>query len=109
MKASVAALMGGLAIAASAGPLSKFEERAPVAEFQSSAKMEDIERCLIDVDGWLAPRVYRQPDRPDEVSLVWIGPNGMATGKVELKRSSTATLIKTWMPAKQVRSCAAQR
>jgi len=91
------------------GPISKFDEKPPVAEYRSANSLEDIERCLIDMEGWLAPNVYRQPDRPDQVTLLWIAGGmyaGKAAARVDLVRDGTGTQVKSWMPAKQARACA---
>lgn len=105
MRAIAAAICVACASGSAAGPLSKFDDRKPELEITAPSKLEDIERCLINMDGWLAPIVYRQPDRPDDVSLLWLGPNGLASAKVELHRSGSGTSVKSWMPAKQVAAC----
>jgi len=93
------------ALVTAAGPFSKFNEKPPL-QLTSGRVMEDVERCLIDMDGMLAPIVYRQPDRPDAVSLLWKSPNGLSVGRVDLARTANGTLIRSWFPAKQVAGCA---
>lgn len=95
-----------IATTAQAGPISKFSERAPAQDFVSSRKLEDVERCLIDMKGWLVPNVYRQPDRPDAVTIIWTGVNGLAGGRVDLARQASGTKLTAWMPAKQIADCA---
>lgn len=50
------------------GQVAKFDTRQPVSDYVSTAKIEDVERCLIKAVA--PPQVYRQPDRPDEVMIV---------------------------------------
>lgn len=103
------ALAAGAALCCGAGPISKFDAKAPIADYVSTASLEQIERCLIDMDGWLAPNVYRQPDRSDQVTLLWIAGgslNGTAAARVDLKREAMGTHVRSWMPAKQARACA---
>ena len=42
----------------------EFTAKVPLALF-------DVERCVIDTDNIGKPWVYRQPDRPEDVMLVW--------------------------------------
>ncbi len=96
-------------VSVAAGPISKFDQKSPVADYSTARRLEDVERCLIDMDGWLAPNVYSQPDRPDEVTLIWIagGPGaGRAAARIDLHRLPNGTSVKSWMPAKQVAECA---
>jgi hypothetical protein len=106
----VAAVMLLLAVPAYAeGPVSKFEDRKLAAAYETPAKLEDVERCLMDMKGWLIPNVYRQPDRPDDVMLIWTSGGtigGVAAARVDLHRQGGGTAIKSWMPAKQVEDCA---
>jgi len=97
------------ASAATGGPISKFDDRAPNAEFHSPRKMEDVERCLLDLDGQLAPQVYRQPDRPDDVLLVWLKAGtlaGITDGKVELHREGEGTKVRSYIRTSQLEACA---
>lgn len=96
--------------AQAAGPFAKFESRPAIEEFETLTKMEDVERCLIDIDGMLAPNVYRQPDRPDQVRILWIAGApyaGVAGARIDLKRSAKGgTSVKSWLKSRQVRVCA---
>ncbi len=87
------------------GPISKFDSRPPIADYVSSAKMEDIERCLIDMRNQPIPYVYRQPDRPDEVQLFWIV-EVTVDARLDLRRVPTGTHVRSWMSAKQALACA---
>lgn len=49
----------------------------PVFAMTTSKRMYDLERCMIEVDAPTMPHVYRQPDRPDRVMLVWDGGDGL--------------------------------
>lgn len=100
-------LMCAAAVPAMAeGPISKFDAKAPEAAYLSSRKLEDIERCLIDMDGLFPPSIYRQPDRPDHVTLLWRGGMGLTLGRVDLHRQADGTKITSWFGAKQVTGCA---
>lgn len=88
-----------------AGPLSKFDKKTPVADYHSSAKLEDIERCLSDMENQPIPFAYRQPDRPDRVSLLWIG-DASVDERLDLIREGNGTHVRSWMTAKQARLCA---
>lgn len=91
----------------SVGQIGKFDDRAPDLEYASGKTMEDIERCLIRQ---LSPPLsYRQPDRPDDVMLVWMAGGvsaGNAAGRVDLHRSGSRTLVKAWLDRKYVTLCA---
>lgn len=97
------------AIAAlAAGPIAKFDARPPLAEYQSTAKLEDAERCLIDLAQAPAPSVYRQPDRPNDVMLLWFKTadgGGVALWRIDLHRGGNGTHVKSWMPLKQAAEC----
>lgn len=91
------------------GPISQFDHRPPVADYVTSRALEDVERCLIDLDGWGAPSVYRQPDAPDKVTLIWFKGGtfaGLANARLDLERMTTGTRVRSWMPAKQAKDCA---
>ena len=97
-------LLAPLLIAA--GPIAKFEEKPPADEYVTNRALGDVERCLINMDGMLVPRVFRQPDRPDESMVIWTAPNGISVGRVDLKRDGQGTRLRSWFPAKQVTGCA---
>ncbi|MBW6524414.1 hypothetical protein KZ810_12975 [Sphingomonas sp. RHCKR47] len=94
---------------AASGLLTGLAGKAVQAEYDSSATMGDAERCLIDVGDFGPPLVYRQPDRPDDVTLIWLKWGefaGAGRGRVDLHRTATGTHVRSWMPAKQVAECA---
>lgn len=98
-----------LMLVAASGPVSKFDSKAPLAEYDSVRKLEDVERCLLDMSGQFAPTVYRQPDRPDDVMLLWSKPAeaaGITAFRLDLHRTPAGTHVRSWMPAKQVAECA---
>lgn len=102
-------LLGGLALAAPAyaeRPISKFDSRTPDLEMTSPKTMNEIERCLIDVDDRPAPNVYRQPDRPNEVTLIWPNQWPLTYARVDLTKTSGGTEIRSWKMGKQARECA---
>ncbi|WP_426255812.1 hypothetical protein [Sphingomonas sp. DC2300-3] len=109
MKIAVGVIAALLAAEAGAGPLSKFDAKAPEFEMTSTKQMGDIERCLIDLNGVPAPNVYRQPDRPDDVTILWLANgafNGTALGRADLRRTPSGTTVKLWLKDKSARLCA---
>lgn len=88
----------------SAGPLSKFEDREPVLRTVSPVALHDLERCLIDMDGWPLPMVIRQPDRPDRVTLVYYIQN-RTMGRIDLAAVAGGTSVVAWEIGNQGRSC----
>ncbi|WP_404713201.1 hypothetical protein [Sphingomonas sp. MMS24-J13] len=95
-----------------AGPISKFEDRSPTADFDSAAKSGDIERCLIDLEGMNIPRVFRQPDRPDRVTIVWQVAGYMSaplTDRVDLIDAPAGTHVRAWFNRKRLDQCAVAR
>lgn len=102
-------MMMAVIAALSAGPIAKFETRQPVAEYDTTTKLETVERCLIDLAQGPAPNVYRQPDRPDDVMLIWLKAPEVGGGvvyRLDLHRTSGGTHVRSWMPARQVFDCA---
>lgn len=87
------------------GPISKFDGEAPNIDTVSPRAMFEIERCLLDMDGQPIPYVYRQPDRPDEVRLIWTYPNGITGGRADLARHGEGTRVRIWLRARQARAC----
>ena len=57
--------------------IGKALQRPVTASFSSPKKLYDIERCIVLLDGPGGPTVLRQPDRPNEEMIAYIG-NGMA-------------------------------
>lgn len=94
-----------IATPAVAGPLSKFDGKPPSLTLSTATALPVVERCLVDAD--LAPFVYRQPDRPDDVTLIWTIGNGVAISRVDLHQAAGATSVKAWNADKQAKKCAA--
>ncbi|WP_230770715.1 hypothetical protein [Sphingomonas sp. Leaf4] len=83
--------------------IDKFDSRPPAFSATVDRKMEDVERCMIRYG--YPPIVYRQPDRPDQVTIVWTAA-GNAAGRVDLSRDGSKTTVKSWLPVKAIRECA---
>ena len=79
-----------------AGPISKWEEKAPDVKYVSSAKVYDIERCLIDIPKVNAPLVYKQPDRAGEVTIIHTNQYGVAVARMTLSAIAGGTQILAW-------------
>lgn len=106
MRALALACLLGMSGAAFGGPISKFNEKQPSLALNSPLKLEDVERCLIDMDSVYAPYVYRQPDRPDAVTIIWTSGAGASVGRVDLARAGSGTRVTSWLKMKQVEICA---
>jgi hypothetical protein len=86
------------------GPISKFDRKSIDAEMVSARALGDIERCLVDMDGHPAPNVYRQPDRPGSVTLLWVVDN-TAKSRIDLETVAGGTRVRSWLSSKQVTGC----
>ncbi|MFZ1742661.1 MAG: hypothetical protein WAT93_07395 [Pontixanthobacter sp.] len=60
-----------LASPAFADDIGGVREKPPEFTAEIELNLFDVERCIIDTDNIGKPWVYRQPDRPNEVMLVW--------------------------------------
>ena len=93
---------------AAAGPISKFDEQKPVIEQVSTVPLFDLERCLIDMDNHAGAFVYRQPDRPEEVNILWVVMD-FTTSRAHLKVVDSGVAVRIWikgnLPRKQFSSC----
>lgn len=71
--------------------------RKKVPEFTASTKQRlfDLERCIIDTDNIGKPWVYRQPDMPERVMLVWESSDFGAATVLEMASLDNAQL-KFW-------------
>lgn len=97
-----------LTSAATAGPISKFDSKKPDFEGVSQVALFDLERCLTDMDGWPVPYIYRQPDRPNEINMLWVVTNGSTAARAHLVKSEIGVTIRIWNAAgNQARSCVA--
>lgn len=71
-------------------------KKAPEFTATVPLNMYDIERCVIDTDNIGKPWVYRQPDRPNDVMLVWESSDlGNAT-VLEMHKQNSTTSMKFW-------------
>lgn len=98
-----------LIAALTSGPISKFDGRHAESEYDSPATAGEIERCLIDMSGMTLPQVYRQPDRPNIVTLIWQthGPlSASAANRVDLTTTATGTHVKGWFSKDDLEECA---
>lgn len=107
MKRAVAAFAALVVPAvAVAGPISKWDDRKPDFDYVSRANLHDVERCILDSDGWSMPMVYRQPDRPDAVQLIYIDGDGKSAGRIDMVMVDGSLRIKAWQGPKAITSCA---
>jgi hypothetical protein len=93
-----------------AGPISKFDEKKPDIEQVSTVPLFDLERCLIDMDDYQGAFIYRQPDRPHEVNILWVWTESRFTiARVHLKVVDGGVGVRVWikgnLPRKQFSSC----
>jgi len=99
--------IGAMALAAE-GPISKFQGRPPVIERRSAKSIGDIERCLIDLPGVPIPNVYRQPDRPNKATIIWIANgqfNGTAMARADLEGDEDGTSVRLWLKDASAQAC----
>ena len=103
-------LIGAMALAGSvamAGPISKFDDKKPSLETVSSIPLFDIERCMTDMDDWPVPFIYRQPDRPGELNMLWVL-NAKTIGRAYFVTTPAGVVVKIWYAAgNQTKSCLA--
>jgi hypothetical protein len=93
-----------------AGPISKFDEKKPDIEQVSTVPLFDLERCLIDMDDYQGAFIYRQPDRPHEVNILWVWTDSRFTiARAHLKVVDGVLAVRVWikgnLPRKQFKSC----
>ena len=90
-----------------AGPISKFDDKKPDLEMVSSVALFDIERCLIDMDGWPVPFIYRQPDRLGELNILWVH-NMKTIARAHFVTTHEGVAVKIWNAVgNQTKSCLA--
>lgn len=101
-------LLSAIALCASqvsAGPISKFDKKKPDLETISSVPLFDLERCLTDMP-WQLPLIYRQPDRPGEVKMLWVFDSASAISRIDLSVTPSGVAVKVWnLKIDAVRSC----
>lgn len=101
-------LLSAVALCASqvsAGPISKFDKKKPDLETISSIPLFDLERCLTDMP-WQLPLIYRQPDRPGEVKMLWVFDSASAISRIDLSVTPLGVAVKVWnVKIDAVKSC----
>lgn len=99
--------MISVALAMLLGPISKYDDRPPILEITSARSLGELQRCLVDMNNWPAPMVYRQDDRPNDITLIYTGPGGQAYGRVDLRADGLGkVLVRSWLKSDQVAACA---
>jgi hypothetical protein len=68
---SILLLAFAIAAPCSADDIGSVRQKVPEFTANSDKNLFDVERCIIDTDNIGKPWVYRQPDRPEQVMLVW--------------------------------------
>lgn len=92
----------GCIFPAHAADLAKFEKTPPDAAYTSTANVNDIERCLIRLDGaGGVPHVYSQPDRAAQRMIVWLNDNNDVSARVDLVGEATGTKVVAWRATKK--------
>jgi hypothetical protein len=98
-------LLALLPLQAVAGPISKFDGKKPDIEIVSSIGLFDLERCLTDMDGWPVPFIYRQPDKPNEVNILWVV-QSTTKARAHLAKVDGGVLVRIWnADGNQSKSC----
>lgn len=64
-------------VVAPAADVAGLTKTQPVFSSATTKNMYDLERCIIEVDAPIMPHIYRQPDRPQRVLIVWDGGGGL--------------------------------
>lgn len=93
-------------IAAIAGPISKWDSKKPDFDYLTRASAYDIERCIVDVDGWPLPIVYRQPDRPERTTIMYVNDVNQGAGRIDLIVEADGLRVRAWMAPKALTGCA---
>src|SRR5690606_8208467 len=102
----ISALSLYTSLPAAAQSVAKWESKQPSVAGYVDQSMFDIERRLIHIDRMSVPYVYRQPDRPDFVMLIWQGRPGVTKARADLSRAGAGTTVKIWMDNDEARRCA---
>ena len=69
-----------------------YRTKSPDLDLQTKLPMYDLERCVVEIDGPSVPSVYRQPDRPNEVLIAWIGGDFGGVTVIKLEGLTSARL-----------------
>lgn len=88
------------------GPISKWDSKKPDHDYVSDASADAAERCIIDSDGWPAPMVYKQADRPGVTTIIYLHPDGWSLGRIDLVTKDDGLHVKSWVGPKRVPECA---
>lgn len=81
--------------AAGAVDMANYLKSPPSVDMATARGMYDVERCAVQVDGPSVASVYRQPDRPAEVTIVW-APGELGGISVVKLAGIEATNLKFW-------------
>lgn len=77
LKASLGIALSNYAVVAVAADVAGLMKTQPVFSSETVKNMYDLERCIVEVDAPIMPHIYRQPDRPQRVLIVWDGGGGL--------------------------------
>lgn len=103
MKSRLVVLAVCSGVICGAGPLDGFF-KGPGEEHSSRAALGDIERCLIE-NSSAAPLVYRQPDRPNVVTLIWentFTKPSIPVARIELVQGPDAVTVRSWKDGSKI-------
>ena len=78
---------------ASAMDIGKALERPITARYESRKNVYDLERCLILLDGPGVPIVYRQPDRPNQLMIVYTGGGTSVVNVLTIEQQESLTKL----------------
>jgi len=87
------------------GPISKWDSKTPDHQYVSDVSIGDAERCLIDADGLSAPMVYKQADRPEVATVIYLAPNGVAGIRIDLIAKENGLHVTAWEAPKRALVC----
>lgn len=79
-----------------ADDIGRVRQKTPEFTATVALNMFDVERCIIDVDNIGKPWVYRQPDRPNDVMLVWESTDFGDATVLEMRKEGNSTSLKFW-------------
>lgn len=80
------------ATSAQADKIGDMRAKEPEFTAETTMKLFDIERCVIENENISKPWVYRQPDLPDVTTLAWESKEFSNTTLLEMKGSETVIL-----------------
>ena len=80
---------------AAADDIGSVRKKTPEFTATSNKGLFNLERCMIDTDNIGKPWVYRQPDMPERVMLVWESSDFGNATIIEMN-GLTVTTIKHW-------------